>query len=167
MAEDMTDKTPGRRSFLSRVSIGFMLSGLAAGYGTLAAFAARFMYPSGRETSSWQYVSDLAGFPSGSSQTFTTPAGQKVVISRLGDAGAAEDFVALSSVCPHLGCAVHWEGNNNRFFCPCHNGAFDPEGNPIAGPVKDANQPLTRFALRIDRGLLYIRADTQALVRPV
>jgi Rieske Fe-S protein len=144
-----------------------MVSGLIAGYGMLAALAARFMYPSGREQSAWQFVSDLAGFTAGSSRTFTTPAGQKIVISRIGDAGTEQDFVALSSVCPHLGCAVHWESVNNRFFCPCHNGAFDPEGNPIAGPVKDANQPLTRFALKTENGLLYIHAATQSLVKPV
>jgi len=153
-----------RRGFLSRVSSWLMLGGLLSGYGTLFGFAFRFLYPSGRNDSEWQYVTDLAGFASGSSMTYTTPAGQKVVISRLADKGAAEDFIALSSVCPHLGCAVHWEAVNNRFFCPCHNGSFDPEGNPTGGPVKDANQPLTRFELMTDAGLLYIRVEMHALV---
>lgn len=163
MAETENDK--GRRGFLSRLSTWFMAGGLFSGYGTIAAFAARFLYPSGRTSSAWQYVSDLAGFPAGGSLTYTSPAGQKVVISRLTDSGSAEDFIALSSVCPHLGCAVHWEAVNNRFFCPCHNGAFDPQGNPTAGPPKDAEQQLSRFRLKTENGLLYIEAATESLIR--
>lgn len=155
----------GRRGFLSRLSSWLMMGGLLSGYGTLVAFASRFLYPSGPDGKAWQFVTDLPGFAPGGSMTYTTPTGQQVVISRLGDSGTVDDFIALSSVCPHLGCAVHWEPVNDRFFCPCHNGAFDPEGNPIAGPVKDANQPLTRFELKTDGGLLYIRVATRALVR--
>jgi Rieske Fe-S protein len=87
-----------------------------------------------------------------------------VVISRIDSNGDESDFVALSSVCPHLGCQVHWEGQNNRFFCPCHNGAFDPQGNAIAGPPKEAHQALARYPLKVENGLLFIQVKTQALV---
>ena len=89
--------------------------------------------------------------------------GTKIVVARSGDATTSEDFLALSSVCPHLGCRVHWEGPQDRFFCPCHNGAFDRLGNPIAGPPKAANQPLMRFPLKVEAGLLYLEAPTVAL----
>ncbi|MCA9062771.1 MAG: ubiquinol-cytochrome c reductase iron-sulfur subunit [Planctomycetaceae bacterium] len=95
---------------------------------------------------------------------WTAPAGQKVVISRIGEKGTAADFIALSSVCPHLGCAVHWEANNDRFFCPCHNGAFDAAGNPLSGPVKEANQSLSRYELKAENDLLFIRVATEALL---
>lgn len=96
--------------------------------------------------------------------TYVSPTGERVVVTRLASRGDAGDFIALSSVCPHLGCQVHWEAQNERFFCPCHNGAFDAEGNPLSGPVLDAQQSLPRYELTVDNGLLYIQTATEALV---
>ena len=141
-----------------------MAGGLLAGYGTFATYVGWFLFPRKRMSTRWQFVADLAGVRLGDSLTYQSPAGQKVVISRTGEAGQADDFIALSSVCPHLGCQVHWEDQNQQFFCPCHNGAFDSEGNPIAGPVKDANQKLMRYPLMVENGLLFIEAETESLV---
>jgi menaquinol-cytochrome c reductase iron-sulfur subunit len=41
---------------------------------------------------------------------------------------------AFSNVCPHLGCAVDWNAREERFACPCHGSAFDPDGRCVAGP---------------------------------
>ena len=153
-----------RRSFGARVSRLFMALGLVAGYGTFAAFMGRFLFPGQKQKSAWQYVAQLKRVAPGESLSYTSPAGQQIVISRTGSSGTAEDFIALSSVCPHLGCRVHWEPQNNRFFCPCHSGAFDPEGNPTSGPVKDANQSLARYPLKVEKDLLYIQADLETLV---
>lgn len=158
-----------RRRFLARWPSWLMVSGLIAGYGTFAGIIGRFLFPRS-ETRSWQFVIDVQSVTLGQSLTYQSPGGQQVVISRIGQSGTDEDFIALSSVCPHLGCQVHWEPQNKRFFCPCHNGEFDPEGNPIAGPPKDANQALPRYQLRIERrneqdaGLLYIEIETERLV---
>ncbi len=153
-----------RRSFLSRMSTAVMAFGLAAGYGMFATLIGWFMFPSGGGRKSWQYLANLAEFPKGSAMTYEAPSGQKAVVTRLADAGTVEDFIALSSICPHLGCAVHWESNKDRFFCPCHNGAFDSEGRPLEGPVKDANQSLSRYPLKVEKGLLFIEVDLQRLV---
>jgi nitrite reductase/ring-hydroxylating ferredoxin subunit len=153
-----------RRTFFERCSSYLMLGGLLAGYGTFASILGRFLFPGRSRQADWQYVATLSSVVQGESLTYTSPAGQRVVISRMGNSGTAEDFIALSSVCPHLGCQVHWESQNHRFFCPCHSGAFDPEGNPIAGPVKDANQSLARYPLKIENHLLYIEADLKSLV---
>jgi cytochrome b6-f complex iron-sulfur subunit len=56
--------------------------------------------------------------------------------------------VALSNVCPHLGCKVHWEEDKRQFFCPCHGGAFNPGGTAIAGPPADEKKDLKKFALK-------------------
>lgn len=141
-----------------------MAGGLLAGYGTFATYILEFLFPYQKQRTAWQFVVDLASFPEGKSTTYTAPAGQRVVISRVGSAGTADDFVALSSVCPHLGCQVHWEGGKQRFFCPCHNGAFAPDGSPLSGPVKDANQSLSRYPLLVENGLLYIDVQLQAVV---
>ena len=71
----------------------------------------------------------------------------------------AEAFAALSSVCPHLGCQVHWQPQNDRFFCPCHNGVFAPDGTGIGGPPGDAGQSLPRYPLKLENGLLFIEVD--------
>jgi Rieske Fe-S protein len=77
--------------------------------------------------------------------------------------GFVADFVALSSICPHLGCRVHWESHNERFFCPCHNGAFDSSGKAIAGPPKTANQTLPEYPLKVVDGSLYIEMSIESV----
>ncbi len=153
-----------RRSFLSTLSTAVMAFGITAGYGMFATIIGWFMFPSKGNRTIWQYVANLSEFPQGGSQTYEAPAGQKVVISRLEAKGAAEDFIALSSVCPHLGCQVHWESAKDRFFCPCHNGAFNSQGEPTEGPPKDANQTLSRYPLKVENGLLFIEVPSDALV---
>ena len=155
----------GRRAFIGTASVVAMGGGLVASYGTFAAMAGRFLYPANTAAASWQFVADVAGFPDGGSIAFRTPFGERVAIARRGRTGSADDFVALSSTCPHLGCQVHWEPQNNRFFCPCHNGAFDPSGRSIAGPPFEAGQSLPRFPLRVEQGILYIQVPTDRVTR--
>ena len=155
-----------RRGFMARLSTTLMAGGLFAGYGTFAAHAARFMFPNGKGSKTWQFVSTVEAMKIGESLPFETPAGAKVVVARQTDGDQADNFIALSSVCPHLGCAVHWESQNDRFFCPCHNGAFDASGKPTEGPPASANQELTRFPLKVEAGLLYIEVPTKPLGSP-
>jgi menaquinol-cytochrome c reductase iron-sulfur subunit len=46
-----------------------------------------------------------------------------------------ERVEALSTVCPHTGCAVDWEGQENKFICPCHHSVFDERGGYLSGPA--------------------------------
>lgn len=141
-----------------------MAFGITVGYGMFGWVIGRFLYPFRNQNGSWQFLSDLGSFSAGSSMTYEAPAGQKIVVTRLGDGETPEDFIALSSICPHLGCQVHWQGNNDRFFCPCHNGAFSSMGEPLSGPPKDSNQPLPQYSLKIENGLLFINVPTESLV---
>lgn len=156
-AVDTEPSEPDRRSLLSKASSVVMAGGLLAGYGTLAVMAGQFLYPSRPRKMTWVYVADLNQIAPGEALPCRIPNGQSVTITRRGESGNAEDFLALSSVCPHLGCQVRWEPHNNRFFCPCHNGEFDPQGKATAGPPKDAGQSLAHYALRVERGLLFIQ----------
>ena len=62
--------------------------------------------------------------------------------------------LAMLSVCPHLGCSVKWNAQEDLFQCPCHRGIFDAEGNVIEGPPPG---PLTRLDTKIEEESLYIR----------
>jgi Rieske Fe-S protein len=152
-----------RRTFLSRVSTTAMGLGLAAGYGTLAVMGAQFLYPARPQEMAWLYVTEVAGMKVGDLLSFASPTGQSITITRREEEGEAEDFLALSSTCPHLGCQVHWESQNNRFFCPCHNGAFDPAGKATEGPPAEAGQSLPTYPLQIENGLLFIQVPVEKL----
>lgn len=141
-----------------------MICGLIGGYGLFAALAARFLFPARPVAKGWMFVARLEGFQVGASLRYSSPADETISITRLRDEGTADDFIALSSICPHLGCHVHWENQNERFFCPCHNGAFDSSGNATAGPPKVAGQRLARYPLKIQNGLLFIEVTLERLV---
>jgi len=146
-----------RREFLEHAATITMAGGLAAGYGMLGSHATRFLYPANVGESIWQFVCTLDELSVGESLPFTLPSGAKIVIARQQEGESADSFIALSSICPHLGCKVHWEASNDRFFCPCHNGAFDAQGAPTEGPPAAANQHLTRFDLTVEGVLLMVR----------
>ena len=48
--------------------------------------------------------------------------------------GADGRVTALSTVCPHLGCAVDFLPENRTFSCPCHASVFDYSGKTTSGP---------------------------------
>jgi glycine/D-amino acid oxidase-like deaminating enzyme/nitrite reductase/ring-hydroxylating ferredoxin subunit len=48
---------------------------------------------------------------------------------------------ALSPVCTHLKCLVHWNNAEKSWDCPCHGSRFSYEGKVLHGPaVKDLEQ---------------------------
>ncbi len=151
-----------RRGFMGGTGTAVVAGGLIASYGSFAAISARFAYPRPSKLVRL-FVADLASFAKGHSTHYLTHEGAKVTITRHGMSGSAADFIALSSVCPHLGCQVQWEHDKQRFFCPCHNGTFDPQGNPTGGPPKAANQLLSRFTLAVEAGLLFIELPEEEL----
>lgn len=140
-----------------------MAAGLAASYGTFGYCALRFLIPDSEdENLDWQFVGTLKSLEEIESLEFVASSGIKIVIARAADV-AETGFLALSSLCPHLGCQVFWEAINNRFFCPCHNGVFDASGTATAGPPADANQSLTQYPTKILNNALYVWAPLETL----
>lgn len=154
-----TERLLNRRAFLETASSLAMAGGLVAGYGTFVAYAGRYLYPARGELKAWLYVAQADSIEVGQSLGYRTPTGATVVIAR-----KETEFIALSSTCPHLGCQVRWEAHNSRFFCPCHNGVFTPEGKGIGGPPGEAGQSLGRYPLKVENGLLFIEVPVVRVV---
>ncbi len=67
-----------------------------------------------------------------------------------------EEVIVYNGHCTHLGCAYSWvtEGpHRDSFFCPCHDGVFDPDGRVIGGPPP---RPLDRLESRVEAGELSV-----------
>ncbi|MCP5118772.1 MAG: Rieske (2Fe-2S) protein [bacterium] len=163
--EDPPADVPERRKFLATASTVAMSAGLAGGYGAFGLIAGRFLYPARPADRQWQLVSETSRLAKGDSLLYRGPSGETINVTRQGDAGDAADFIALSSTCPHLGCQVHWEAQNDRYFCPCHNGTFDPAGIGTGGPPGDAGMSLPRYPLKVEGGLLYIEVAVAQLAQ--
>ncbi len=41
----------------------------------------------------------------------------------------------INAICTHLGCVVPWNGNENKFMCPCHGSQYDSTGKVVRGPA--------------------------------
>jgi len=65
-----------------------------------------------------------------------------------------QDFEVMSNICTHLGCRVRWIADDDRFYCPCHNGVFAKDGSVVSGPPP---RPLDRFDSKVEDGILYIK----------
>jgi glycine/D-amino acid oxidase-like deaminating enzyme/nitrite reductase/ring-hydroxylating ferredoxin subunit len=50
------------------------------------------------------------------------------------------ELFAVSPVCTHLGCKVHWNSVETSWDCPCHGSRFRPDGTVIEGPAIAALQ---------------------------
>lgn len=140
----------------ARGSLWLMLGGVGLAYAWFGSLAARFLFPAKRRTTIWQFVTLADRLRQGDSLLYEAPNGEPINITRQSDRGDVSDFIALSSTCPHLGCQVHWEGQHNRFFCPCHNGMFDVNGVAFSGPPAEAGQSLPRYALNLENNKLFI-----------
>ena len=140
------ENTPGsttRRRWLASALMGL---GLAASYGTLAAQILSFLLPERLKPPTRRlFVGPADQFEVGSVKSIRDLDGNVILIRR-----SVAGFKAFSSVCPHLGCRVHWEEEKQEFFCPCHQGVFNAEGLAISGPPADAGQSLLPASLVVD-----------------
>lgn len=69
-------------------------------------------------------------------------------------------FLAIYRRCPHLGCIVNWEAEEEQFYCPCHASSFDIHGNFENAPVSRA---LDTFKIQIKNNVVFV--DTSRIQR--
>ena len=60
----------------------------------------------------------------------TTPVNRIVYVVRK----RGGDTLALTNVCTHMQCDVHWDPSRQQFLCPCHGGLYDRDGINVGGP---------------------------------
>ena len=69
-----------------------------------------------------------------------------------------EGVRARSLFCTHQGRDVKWVDGENIYLCPCHDGKFDADGEPIYGPPR---LPLVELEVTItDTDVIVGDADT-------
>ena len=138
-----------RRDLFANALMGVSLF---AGLGLMASYVVRFLFPTVRVKSTRKlFVTTLDKIPAGKSFQFIDLKGQKINIVNTG-----EDFVALSTVCTHLGCKVHWKDKAQQFYCPCHDGYFDARGKVVKGPPP---APLSSYPVEVVDQAIYIHVD--------
>lgn len=64
-----------------------------------------------------------------------------------------QTVTVFSNQCTHLSCRVTWKQDMDGFFCPCHDGLFDINGEVVAGPPP---RPLDQFETKIENGQIMI-----------
>jgi glycine/D-amino acid oxidase-like deaminating enzyme/nitrite reductase/ring-hydroxylating ferredoxin subunit len=89
-------------------------------------------------------IEALAAIPPGEGEVLSLD-GERLAVYR----NANGELSALSPVCTHLGCNVHWNTTEKSWDCPCHGSRFDPHGRVLNGPAVSALAPrMLPFAQR-------------------
>ena len=150
-----------RRRFLSRLSI---VAGSIAG-AIVAIPSVAFLLGLRKVPHVWRTVGKLEDFQIGSTVKVAfldpSPLPWSGVTARTAAwlrRETAQQFIAFSVDCTHLGCPVRWLPDANLFMCPCHGGVFYANGTVASGPPP---KPLTRYPVRIQGG------DVQILTSPL
>jgi cytochrome b6-f complex iron-sulfur subunit len=136
-----------RREFLAKLSKGLGLVAVAEFLGITGAY----LWPRGREGDRGHGVVEAGPAGDFTPDSVTPFPGKGFYLVRLTDGG----FLALSSTCSHLSCAVPWNEQSRSFPCPCHASVFDMRGDVRSPPAPRA---LDLFAITIEGGV--VRVDT-------
>ena len=116
-----------RKEFLLNM---FSFVPLTLGFLGITRLSIKFLTPEKKARMRKIYAMSLDALSIGQSKEMTDLRGKKFLLIRTGK----NTVKALSTTCTHLGCTVYWQQDKNRFYCPCHQGIFNPDGEVISGP---------------------------------
>lgn len=158
MNPDCAEMSPGRRRFLSRLSLGFAGIGAALVGAPVVGFLVAPLFRS--VANRWRPVGKVSSFQAGQTVEVTyedaSPLAWAGVTSKTGAwlrHEGGDQFTAFAINCSHLGCPVRWLPEADLFMCPCHGGVYYKNGNVAAGPPP---RPLTKYPVRVREGLVEI-----------
>ncbi|MGC4006591.1 MAG: Rieske 2Fe-2S domain-containing protein [Pirellulales bacterium] len=63
-----------------------------------------------------------------------------------------KDLTVFQSCCPHAGCAVGYSGESKKFLCPCHNSAFQLDGEMIQPSPSPRPLDTLKYEIRGEAG---------------
>ena len=127
---------------------------LGAAFAGITAMGFRFITPRKREVMRRIFALNLEELPVNATRKYKDLRGKDLVIVRTGQ----HKVKAMSTVCTHLGCTVYWEKDKKEFYCPCHGGRFDENGNVIAGPPP---KPLETYKVEVEDNNVFIHFKDQ------
>jgi cytochrome b6-f complex iron-sulfur subunit len=122
---------------------------LGAAFAGITAIGFRFITPVKQEVQRRIFTVNLEELPINATKKFQDLRGKDLMIVRTGE----REVKALSTVCTHLGCSVYWQKDKKEFYCPCHAGRFDKDGNVLGGPPP---KPLDSYKVEIEGDNVFI-----------
>ncbi len=122
---------------------------LGAAFAGITAMGVRFITPIKRELQRRIFTVHLEELPIDTTRKYKDLMGKDLLIVRTGE----REVKALSTVCTHLGCTVYWQKDKKEFYCPCHQGRFDKDGNVLAGPPP---RPLDSYKVELEGDNVFI-----------
>lgn len=147
VSSDLPEISSSRRRWLKWLTGGFVS---LWGLGFVGVIAAFLKPPRSRESLGERVikVGPLDSLPVG--RAYMVRRGREpVFVIRAGE----ENLVGLAGVCTHLHCVLHWSEDQKQLKCPCHEGAFDINGNVLKGPAPRA---LKRHRVETRLGQIYV-----------
>lgn len=66
----------------------------------------------------------------------------------------SEELIAVNPTCPHAGCTVTWESDQQKFLCPCHDSEFSSDGKVLEGP---ATEPLASYEVKVEGDSILVK----------
>lgn len=133
------------------------LNGLLGGW--LGALVASFLYPlvkfifpPYREPD--KVVLPFSDFEAmGPNSVRSFPWGTKPGLIKKNDDGS---YLAFVAVCTHLDCNVVYLAEQRKFFCACHEGWYDENGQNIGGPPP---RPLRQLIVEIEGENMIVKRE--------
>lgn len=124
LTSEVWGKRSNRRTFVRNAMLGAVLVVVEA-TGTLI----RFAWPNKTGAFGRELTLRRANVPPVGGAPFRYTPGKFFLVH------TEDGLLALYWKCPHLGCTVPWNADEQKFHCPCHGSIYLYDGERIAGPA--------------------------------
>ena len=145
MEEKDESKLNSRRDFLSKVVMG---GGLFASFLLALRNGLAFIFPKEVKPKPRKLlVGRTHELQKGEAKQFSIGDNDLFLVN------TTDGYRVYSAACTHLGCKIKWESHRSRFYCACHKGYFDANGDVIGGPPP---RSLDEYTVEINNSLVYM-----------